>query len=149
MATRRAAAIDRGLAEEIGILLPHVRRLIWYAAERRLLPHQLSMFGWQMLWRIDNQGPMSQIELARATAQHPAGVCRTIDELAERGFVRRVDDPEDRRKMQVRLTRRGRSFLRDRKTQVVSAVLDALAPLSPKERLALRELLRKLAAGNE
>ena len=50
---------------------------------------------------LDRQGPLTAGELAVRTGLAPPSVTGLIDRLARKGFVRRVDDPDDRRRVRV------------------------------------------------
>lgn len=58
-------------------------------------------------WLSD--GARTAGELAVATGLRPAATTVLIDRLTERGFVRRVPSPDDRRKVLVELTEEGRA----------------------------------------
>ncbi|WP_137845182.1 MarR family transcriptional regulator [Microbacterium sp. 2FI] len=55
-----------------------------------------------------SEGPRTAGELAVAVGLRPAATTTLIDRLAERGFVRRVPSPDDRRRVLVELTDDGR-----------------------------------------
>src|SRR5947208_11526362 len=57
---------------------------------------------------IDRRSGTRLTELARRARMTKQGMMLTVDDLEERGFVRRVPDPEDARAKVVRLTARGR-----------------------------------------
>lgn len=74
----------------------------------------------------------------------PRSVTEVLDGLEERGLVRRVPDPTDRRAVLVELTDPGRSLLAE-----VDAARDGesatyLSALSERDRAHLARLLRKL-----
>ena len=89
---------------------------------------------------------LSPTRLARGLMLSSAGVTSRIDRLERRGFVRRLDDPDDRRGVIIELTDEGR--------EVVDAAVAALAisdrqlleRLDPHEVEQLEGLLRKLLA---
>lgn len=54
-------------------------------------------------------GPVSQVELARATMTDPAALMRALDALERRGWVTRTSSEDDRRRKLVSLTPDGRS----------------------------------------
>src|SRR5262249_41038036 len=77
------------LAEELGRLIARSRRRVWNTAAQQLEQVGESIFSWQLLSHLVRQGPSSQRELSIFTAQHPAGVSRTLYELERAGYVRR------------------------------------------------------------
>jgi DNA-binding MarR family transcriptional regulator len=134
------------LTDELGWLIPRTRRLVFNHAHARLEHVGASMFLWPLLRRITSHGALSQLELARLTAQHPAAVCRSLEELERRRLVRRQRDARDRRRVLVTATPRGHAYCLRLHPEVLLGVNEALRPLSRTERTTLRDLLRKLVA---
>ncbi|HEY3357738.1 MAG TPA: MarR family transcriptional regulator [Polyangia bacterium] len=142
--SRRSDAADRELLDELGRLIPRARHRVWRHAAARLEGLGESIFYWPLLRRIMDHGGLSQCQLAQLTAQHPAAVSRSLEELEARRFVRRTRDARDRRRVLVELTARGRTHCQAVLPEILIAVEQALEPLSRPERLSLRDLLRKL-----
>jgi DNA-binding MarR family transcriptional regulator len=66
-----------------------------------------------------------------------------IDRLAEKGLVRRITDPEDRRGILVELTDQGRELIDVALISHVANEARLLQPLSKEEQSTLAALLRK------
>jgi len=66
-----------------------------------------------------------------------------IDRLAEKGLVRRIPDPEDRRGILVELTDQGRELIDSALISHVENEARLLQPLSREEQSTLTVLLRK------
>jgi DNA-binding MarR family transcriptional regulator len=117
-------------------LATHARRLVAGAGAG---PYQ-----YRVLASLSEFGASSQADLARRGNLDRSDVVAAINELAERGFVERTRDAEDRRRNVVRLTRTGAQHLRrlDRALEQVQDQL--LAPLSVAERRTLARLLTRL-----
>jgi len=115
-------------------------------ATRRLEARGESMLAWQLLGDLVRSGKRTQVELSQAVAQHPAGVSRLLDELEKGGYVSRSRDPGDRRCVHVMASARGRRRYRAVLAEVMSAVGQALDPLTAAERQQLRGLLRKIVS---
>lgn len=115
-------------------------------ATRRLEAHGESMLAWQLLGDLVRSGKRTQVELSQAVAQHPAGVSRLLDELERGGYVSRSRDPADRRRVHVMASPRGKRRYRAVLAEVMSAVDQALEPLSAAERRRLRDLLHKIVS---
>lgn len=76
---------------------------------------------------------------------HPSGLVAIIDELEERGLVKRKDSLDDRRTYELHLTDKGQAALRDI-GQVAQEHNEALcAALSQHEREQLAEFLQRIA----
>jgi DNA-binding MarR family transcriptional regulator len=145
----RSASPEQQLLQDIGRLIPRVRRSIWAGATHRLEARGETMLAWQVLGGVRRTGPSTQRELAEAVSQHPAGVCRLLDDLEKRGLVTRTRDTGDRRRMIVRVTAAGRRRWQTLLPEVVRSVEKTVSPLSDAERRSLRDLLRKVVSGHD
>jgi len=134
------------LTDELGWLIARSRRLLFRHANERLERVGASMFQWPLLRRVIEHGALSQLELARLTAQHPAAVCRSLEELERRKLVRRKRDARDRRRVLVSATPHGRAVFARLHPEVLAGADEALRTLSRAERTKLRALLRKLVS---
>jgi DNA-binding MarR family transcriptional regulator len=72
-----------------------------------------------------------------------------LDELEENGFVERRRDPGDRRRHMVTITVKGQRQLKKLRTALDKIEDDYFAPLDPKSRAQLHELLLRLAEGHD
>lgn len=89
---------------------------------------------------------LNPTQLMRATMLSSGGMTKRLDRLVEAGLVERRPDPADRRGTLVRLTRRGKATV-DRALETHVANEDRLlGSLSPPDRRALDDLLRRLLA---
>jgi DNA-binding MarR family transcriptional regulator len=127
------------------MLVAKARRVVWTNATRTLEESGDSPLSWQLLSHLVRGGKRTQIELAVALAQHPAGVSRLLDDLEKQGYVARRRDSKDRRRVYVEATHRGEQRFRSMLPGVLRGVEKAFEPLSQAERRSLRELLRKVA----
>ena len=132
------------LAEEIHRLVGRTRRRLWLATTRCLEDRGEAPFRWHVVCYLVRNGATTQTELAYATAQHPAGVSRLVEELQESGLVTRVHDETDRRKVMVSVTPKGKAWFESHAQAVNAAALEAMSNLSQSERAELRASLKKL-----
>jgi DNA-binding MarR family transcriptional regulator len=137
--------IDRATAELVR-LVGQTRRRLWIAAARALAARGESIVAWSLVNRLAELGPLTQRELADASAQHPAGVSRQLDELERKGLTARGNDPEDKRRRRVELTAAGVRWFQQTRPLVDQATGPVLAVLRPAERRALTTLLRKVVS---
>ena len=104
----------------------------------------ISQPGFDLLRRIQEDGPLSLSELARLTAMDPAATGRQIRQLEEDGLVARSPSDTDRRVTVVRVTPRG-AEVRRRLTEVRDSHMeDVLEAWSARDRAALARLLGRL-----
>ena len=137
---------DRGGVKTADLvrLVGPTRRTLWIAVARALAAHGESVVAWSLVNRLAELGPLTQRELADASAQHPAGVSRQLDDLERRGLTTRVLDPGDRRRRRVELTPQGVRWHRRWRPVVDGATGPVLAPLRAPQRRALAMLLRQI-----
>src|SRR6202158_1871888 len=79
----------------------------------RLAPLRLSPPHSGILGVLRRSGGLSQQGLAEVLHMHPSGLVAIIDELEERGLVKRRDSLDDRRTYELHLTDKGQVALRD------------------------------------
>jgi DNA-binding MarR family transcriptional regulator len=136
---------DRGTSELVR-LLGQTRRRLWIAAARALAARGESIVAWSLVNRLAELGPLTQRELADASAQHPAGVSRQLDELERKGLTTRGTDATDRRRRRVELTAAGVRWFQQTRPLVDQATAPVLGVLRPAERRLLTTLLRKVVS---
>jgi DNA-binding MarR family transcriptional regulator len=135
---------DDDSCEDLSFLVARARRVMWAEASHALEQAGESMHVFQVLSFLVRFGPKTQNDLAAATAQHPAGLCRLLSELEQGDLVRRRRDTEDMRKVQVAPTAKARALVQVLKPIVTSAAERVFAPLSEAERKTLTHLLEKV-----
>lgn len=98
----------------LGLLFRQVRDAMWAQMERELAQagHELTFSQYVALKELAN-GPAGVTELARVVQLHPGAMTRLLDRLEERGIVRRVADPADRRAWRIHMTEAGESLWTD------------------------------------
>lgn len=101
-------------------------------------------------WRVlaclrDEDGQMAT-QLAQIALLEQSRLTKTIDQMAEKGLVLRQSDADDRRRVRVRLTPRGRA-LADRLVAGARAhERELAAQFAPGELRRLKDLLKRLRA---
>jgi DNA-binding MarR family transcriptional regulator len=101
-------------------------------------------YHYRLMATLEDFGPASQAALGRRSGIHLSDMVAAINELAERKLVERAPDPADRRRNIISLTAAGRRQLRRLEKQLAETQDELLAPLSPRERQRLTELLSRL-----
>jgi DNA-binding MarR family transcriptional regulator len=94
---------------------------------------------------LRKSGGLSQQGLAAVLRVHPSGLVAIMDELEERGLVKRQDSPDDRRTYQLHLTDKGQATLRDIGRVAREHDESLCKVLSQQERERLTEFLQRIA----
>jgi DNA-binding MarR family transcriptional regulator len=133
------------LASAIGFLLSWNGQRMAHLFARALAPLGLRPPHFGLLTLIDAEPGRTQQELVASSMIDPSSMVANLDELEQLGLVERRQNPADRRKHAVYLTRRGGAMLARARKVAVDLADDALRPLDEAELETLRRLLRKLA----
>jgi DNA-binding MarR family transcriptional regulator len=93
---------------------------------------------------IDRRTGTRLTELARRARMTKQGMMLLVDELEERGYVRRVPDPEDGRAKLVRLTAKGRNYVAEARRAMAAVESRARRQLGWRRYAAFRIALEEL-----
>lgn len=94
-----------------------------------------------MFMNIDRRSGTRLTELAKRARITKQGMMLIVDDLEQRGYVRRVPDPEDARAKVVRLTARGRRYVAEARRAVAALEARARRELGERRYEALRDSL--------
>ncbi len=92
---------------------------------------------------IEEREGLSQDELAQAMHMDKGAIARSVKIMEDRGFIRRQQDPEDRRKKGLFLTDKGRGILAKMRACEQQFIDTVTAGMSPEEKDALFQLTRR------
>lgn len=106
----------------------------------------ISVNGWKMLSVIGRFSPLSASTLAKKTATTGDKVSREVDQLVTSGMVRRKIDRNDRRRIILTLSAKGKRIYRSIEAILKIIEDEFLAKLSDSERECLYTVLGKLEA---
>jgi len=137
---------DATLGSGYGLLIFRLARASAWRLGRSLREADLRWAEYAVLHHLDAQAPIAQRDLARALRIQPSNLVVMLDELSDRGLLRRSPDPADRRRHRLELTAKGRRALERAREATGRAERELLGPLSPTERREFRALLVRLTA---
>lgn len=96
---------------------------------------------------LGHEEPLTPVELARALHYNPGALTRLLDKLEQRGYLKRVPDPVDRRALRLELTAQGKS-LRKRLIGYCDAVAErTFACTTSREREQMLGVLARVLEG--
>jgi len=110
-----------------------------------LAPLHLSPPHAGILRVLSKSAGLSQQELASALKMHPSRLVGLVDELETSGFVKRQENPDDRRTYALRLTDEGRAILGEIGRVAREHQESLLASLGKEESEQLADLLQRIA----
>jgi len=147
---RRLVTSDRErLAMNAWVKLARAAGSVGNRLARRLAAADLTESQFGVLDALLHLGPMHQCDLARKILRTTGNVTLVVDNLEQRGLVRRERREDDRRFIQVALTPAGDALIREVFPRHADAVATELEVLSGEELRQLTYLCRRLAAGPE
>ncbi len=117
------------------------------ASDERFAGFGIDSAGFDVLATLRRSGPphaLTPSHLSTAVMITSGGMTGLVDRLERAGLVLREQDPDDRRSVRVRLTRKGLSTVDRAVAAHLAAEQELLAPLNDAERARLAGLLRKL-----
>jgi DNA-binding MarR family transcriptional regulator len=112
-------------------------------ADDRLADAGINAREYTLLAILSADGPGSQLELASLLGHAPGVIVGVVDELEQRGLVKRVRDPSDRRRSRVTVTDIGSNALLRGDELARSALGDVLAGLDEAQLGQLQGLLER------
>jgi DNA-binding MarR family transcriptional regulator len=132
-------------SQETAFLLQRAHRRVRLSLNEALAPSGLAIAHVGVLGLLFTHGPLSQRRLIEMLDADKSTMVNLIDELEAQKLAERHPDPNDRRAHAVHLTDTGRRRLTELGA-VVHRIQEAFfAPLSPRERTQLDDMLRRLA----
>lgn len=101
---------------------------------------------WVILVNLQHHNDIVQGNLADMLMRDKSFMTRIVDDLEDRGLVKRQRDPEDRRRWRIHLTARGSRFVDKLVGLVVQTSREAEQELGEKELQTTRHVLRHMFA---
>lgn len=140
--------------EAMGVVLriQALAKILGDQAAERLSEYSLHWWQYDVLSALRRQGRPYRLmatELAEAGRLTSGAMTNRIDRLESEGLVRRLHDPQDRRRVLVELTASGRKLVERAMVARFEAAARALSGLSRQQRRQLSNLLRDVLLAQE
>jgi MarR family 2-MHQ and catechol resistance regulon transcriptional repressor len=116
---------------------------------RHLLDYKLSISQFGVIEALYHRGPLCQKDIGDKILKTSGNMTLVIDNLEKRKLVKREKDPEDRRRMTVRLTESGYELIEKIFPNHSKTANKIFSVLEPEERDSLGLLLKKLGKANK
>ncbi|MFF5635738.1 MarR family transcriptional regulator [Streptomyces sp. NPDC012825] len=125
---RSAASIARDVLELLEVL--------WHQGEA-VSTAPLSSSQVRVLYVLEREGVVNLRTLAGKLDSMPPSVSRMCDRLHAVGFIDRTHNPSDRRELELRLSRRGASYLESLRARREEVLRELLGRMTAAERTML------------
>ncbi|GAA2433841.1 MarR family winged helix-turn-helix transcriptional regulator [Streptomyces macrosporus] len=117
--------------------------VLWERGRGTVPPAPVSAAQVRVLYVLDREEGINLRTLGEALGSTPSSVSRLCDRLQAVGLVERAPSPVSRREVELRLTGRGRAYLRELRDLREKSLRTIVAAMPPASREALAEGLRK------
>lgn len=139
-----AAAPGYVLDEQVGFLMRRAQQRHIAIFQRIMGDDGPTPTQFAAMSKLSEGAEISQNQLGRMTAMDPATIKGVIARLEERGMVERRPDPDDQRRVRVRLTPKGLEAIPGLIEKARAITAATLSPLSREEAERLLGLLARL-----
>jgi DNA-binding MarR family transcriptional regulator len=130
--------------DSVGYLMRRVLLALTQDTDKRLEPHGLTHAQWGPLFMMRKSGSATVAGLARELQMDPGAMTRLLDRLESKGLCKRLRSTDDRRVVNLALTREGEKAA-DKVPVALAEVMNAhLAGFSKAEWQTLKGLLRRM-----
>ena len=114
------------------------------AFDRRAVGLGVTRAQWKVMFRLERQPGLRQIELADMLDIEPITLSRIVDRLEEAGFVERVADPADRRAWRLHVTAKAQPLIEKLHAVADEMIAEAFAGIEPDEIAITRKVLGRV-----
>jgi len=128
--------------ESVGYQVRQTHRLLQRYLQRKIEPYGVTPGMWYFLRALWDQDGMTQRELSIVVGTMEPTTLTAIKAMERSGLVRRIKNAEDRRKINIFLTRRGQALRAELMPLAKEVVGNAVADFSEQEKQALLGYLK-------
>ena len=132
--------------ESLGYLLHQVRGRLVAAIDAELEPLDITWAQWGTLLKIANGRAETATELCRTMAGDTGSMTRMLDRLEQKGLIQRDRSSEDRRIVQLSLTKAGQKLYPKLPPIAVKVLNQQLKGFSRDELETMKGFLRRMLA---
>lgn len=132
--------------ESIGRLLYLTTQAMSLHAEKALKPYGLTVEQFILLKNMHQNDVLSQNQLCEIVEKSAANVTRILDRLEKKAFIKRSQNPTDRRSLLLFLTDSGKDMVEDVSTLFDSFSEHLVQGISSQDQAMLTRVLHKIRA---
>jgi DNA-binding MarR family transcriptional regulator len=130
--------------QAVGSLLNRVRVALMDALEAELAEFGVTAAQYVIFVSLSDGWADSASSICRTISYDPGAMTRMLDRLEQKGFLRRVPSPEDRRATRLELTPEGKALYPKLKASAMKVANRFLRGFTKAEAKQLEEFLRRM-----
>lgn len=140
---------DFVIEESIGYLVKRVRSMLSLAVEREIADHDVTYEQWGVLLMIMTERGDTAAMLAREMDCDTGSMTRMLDRLEAKDLIVRTRSTDDRRRVQLELTKNGKKLAARLVDAIVKVLNRHLVGFSVDELALFKGFLRRMLANRE
>jgi DNA-binding MarR family transcriptional regulator len=114
---------------------------------RQLASEGVSLEQWRVLKIISQHGGLTMREMARMLSLHHPTLTKIVDKMVAEALVYRVPDPDDRRKIRIFISEKGKGVLHQQNERVGDHQIKVEGHHGPDQVRQLKAMLEKFISG--
>jgi MarR family transcriptional regulator, organic hydroperoxide resistance regulator len=131
-------------SDSVAYLLRNSYRIFARALQERIQAEGIPIGSWPFLRHLWQQDGITQRELTKAVGLLQPNTNAALKQLTKRGWVKQTRDSDDKRKLRIHLTPKGRELFYRAFPLALQAREQALADFTEQEVATLRSLLKRI-----
>lgn len=131
-------------AEELANIIIALQRCFLTNLSKELSAGNVSVSQYSLLGHLDQNGTANMSEIAQKMGHTTAAATGLVDRLENLGYITRSHGAEDRRKVIVEITDKGKMLVHRVRTDMVGNVEKVMDFLSPDEQTSWLQIYRKI-----
>lgn len=131
---------------DLGYLVTEVRNRILLEIDQELAPIQLTAVQFVVFNNLVNGKGRTLSEFCRLLGYDSGGMTRLLDRIESKGFIKRVENPADRRSHLIKLTQAGAAIFPEARAGTERALGRLLNGFSEDEAIQLQSFLTRILA---
>ncbi|MFF8288697.1 MarR family winged helix-turn-helix transcriptional regulator [Streptomyces sp. NPDC016309] len=137
MHSETSPGADRDAAAHAAREVIELLEVLWNKGRDMTSPAPVSSSQLRVLYILDRDRPINLRTLGDDLGSAPSSISRMCDRLDALGFIERSPSTASRRELELRLSSRGESYLKDLRARRQTALLDVISAMPPAQRAAL------------
>lgn len=140
------AGITPRQVAQLADILQSLQRNLMFQLSSALSEGQISFPQFFLLGQVGADEVLSMSEIADKMSHTTAAATGLVDRLEKLGYVERTTSPNDRRKVMVKITSKGRDLVDAMRLDMIERLNNVLGELTPEEQRMWLQIYTKISA---